>query len=338
MNMNRIGRQTLVFPSRPLILSYSSVVGPKEGEGNLGSFFDEIVPDDLMGQDSYEKAELKMLEDACDRTLSKVRKLACDIDVYLGGDLLNQIVSSAYAARGLGIPYLGVYGACSSMAQAMLLGASLIDGGYADTALCSAVSHFSTAERQYRFPLELGNQRPPCSQWTVTGAGAILFGREKGLPISVTHATIGSVWDMGQKDINNMGAAMAPAAHETLKAHLFDLNCDVTAYDLIVTGDLGKVGSALFRELCEREGIYLGVRYIDCGCEIYRDDQGVFSGGSGAGCSAVTLCGWLLARMLSGELKKILFMPTGALMSVTTSQQGESIPGIAHAVTLEVTK
>ena len=277
-----------------------------------------------------------MLERAADLALSKAKVYADGVDVFLGGDLLNQIVSSGYTARQLGIPFLGLYGACSTMAESLLLGAMLIDGGFADTALCATCSHFSTAERQYRFPLELGNQRTPTAQWTVTGAGATLLGRESPLPLCVESVTIGSVWDLKQTDANNMGAAMAPAAMQTLKSHLDDLHRIPEDYDLIVTGDLGRVGYDLMKLLCRKEGIELDQRYIDCGCEIFDVSQDVHSGGSGCGCSAVSLNGWLLGRMLKGEIRKMLFLATGALMSPTMSQQGESIPGVAHAVSLEV--
>jgi len=302
----------------------------------LGHTFDETFTDDTLGQKSWERAEAKMLERAADLALSKAKVYADGVDVFLGGDLLNQIVSSGYTARQLGIPFLGLYGACSTMAESLLLGAMLIDGGFADTALCATCSHFSTAERQYRFPLELGNQRTPTAQWTVTGAGATLLGRESPLPLCIESVTIGSVWDLKQTDANNMGAAMAPAAMQTLKSHLDDLHRIPEDYDLIVTGDLGRVGYDLMKLLCRKEGIELDQRYIDCGCEIFDVSQDVHSGGSGCGCSAVSLNGWLLGRMLKGEIRKMLFLATGALMSPTMSQQGESIPGVAHAVSLEV--
>lgn len=302
----------------------------------MGHTFDETFTDDTLGQKSWERAEAKMLERAADLALSKAKVYADGVDVFLGGDLLNQIVSSGYTARQLGIPFLGLYGACSTMAESLLLGAMLIDGGFADTALCATCSHFSTAERQYRFPLELGNQRTPTAQWTVTGAGATLLGRESPLPLCIESVTIGSVWDLKQTDANNMGAAMAPAAMQTLKSHLDDQHRIPEDYDLIVTGDLGRVGYDLMKLLCRKEGIELDQRYIDCGCEIFDVSQDVHSGGSGCGCSAVSLNGWLLGRMLKGEIRKMLFLATGALMSPTMSQQGESIPGVAHAVSLEV--
>ena len=330
------GAHSYVLPSRPRIRSYASIAGQKEASGPLGHTFDETFTDDTLGQKSWERAEAKMLERAADLALSKAKVYADGVDVFLGGDLLNQIVSSGYTARQLGIPFLGLYGACSTMAESLLLGAMLIDGGFADTALCATCSHFSTAERQYRFPLELGNQRTPTAQWTVTGAGATLLGRESPLPLCVESVTIGSVWDLKQTDANNMGAAMAPAAMQTLKSHLDDLHRIPEDYDLIVTGDLGRVGYDLMKLLCRKEGIELDQRYIDCGCEIFDVSQDVHSGGSGCGCSAVSLNGWLLGRMLKGEIRKMLFLATGALMSPTMSQQGESIPGVAHAVSLEV--
>ncbi len=331
------GAHSNVLPSRPRIRSYASIAGQKEASGPLGHTFDETFADDMLGQKSWERAEAKMLERAADLALSKAKVYADGVDVFLGGDLLNQIVSSGYTARQLGIPFLGLYGACSTMAESLLLGAMLIDGGFADTALCATCSHFSTAERQYRFPLELGNQRTPTAQWTVTGAGATLLGRESPLPLCIESVTIGSVWDLKQTDANNMGAAMAPAAMQTLKSHLDDLHRIPEDYDLIVTGDLGRVGYDLMKLLCRKEGIELDQRYIDCGCEIFDVSQDVHSGGSGCGCSAVSLNGWLLGRMLKGEIRKMLFLATGALMSPTMSQQGESIPGVAHAVSLEVT-
>lgn len=330
------GAHSYVLPSRPRIRSYASIAGQKEASGPLGHTFDETFTDDTLGQKSWERAEAKMLERAADLALSKAKVYADGVDVFLGGDLLNQIVSSGYTARQLGIPFLGLYGACSTMAESLLLGAMLIDGGFADTALCATCSHFSTAERQYRFPLELGNQRTPTAQWTVTGAGATLLGRESPLPLCIESVTIGSVWDLKQTDANNMGAAMAPAAMQTLKSHLDDLHRIPEDYDLIVTGDLGRVGYDLMKLLCRKEAIELDQRYIDCGCEIFDVSQDVHSGGSGCGCSAVSLNGWLLGRMLKGEIRKMLFLATGALMSPTMSQQGESIPGVAHAVSLEV--
>lgn len=336
MAQNKRGRQSFVLPGRPRVTSWASMAGRKEAQGPLGATFDETFQDDTLGQASWERAEAHMLEHTIDIALSKARVFADGVDVFLGGDLLNQIVSTGYTARQLGIPFLGLYGACSTMAESLLLGSMLVEGGWADRALCATCSHFCTAERQYRFPLELGNQRTPTAQWTVTGAGATLLTREAEHPIAVESVTIGSVYDLKQSDTNNMGAAMAPAAMMTLKAHLTDLGRRVEDYDLIVTGDLGKVGRDLMKILCARQGIRLDSRYIDCGCEIFDESQDAHAGGSGCGCSACCLNGWLYGRMLSGEVRRLLFMATGALMSPTTSQQGESIPAVAHAVSLEV--
>ena len=330
------GKQSYVLESRPRVAAWASMAGPKEAAGPLGRTFDETFSDDTLGQDSWERAEARMLEHAVDMALSKARVFADGVVVFLGGDLLNQIVSAGYTARQLGIPVLGLYGACSTMAESLLLGSLLLDGGFADNAVCATCSHFSTAERQYRYPLELGNQRTPAAQWTVTGAGATFLTAAGDHPIRIEAVTIGRVWDLKQTDANNMGAAMAPAAMMTLKSHFDDLGRKPTDYDLIVTGDLGRVGKELMTILCKREGILLDDRYIDCGCEIFDETQDAHAGGSGCGCSAVCLNGWLYSRMLKGEIRRMLFMATGALMSPTMSQQGESIPGIAHAVALEV--
>ena len=329
------GKSTVFFADPPRIISGGTIVGDVEAKGLLGSYFDIALEDDTWGEGTWEKAERKMFEHAVRTALEKGGLTPMQVDILLGGDLLNQIISANFAARELEIPFLGLYGACSTMAEGMLIGSMLIDGGFADRVACAASSHFSTAERQYRFPLELGNQRTPTAQWTVTGAGATLLGRESPLPLCIESVTIGSVWDLKQTDANNMGAAMAPAAMQTLKSHLDDLHRIPEDYDLIVTGDLGRVGYDLMKLLCRKEGIELDQRYIDCGCEIFDVSQDVHSGGSG--CSAVSLNGWLLGRMLKGEIRKMLFLATGALMSPTMSQQGESIPGVAHAVSLEVT-
>ncbi len=330
------GKQSYVLPDKPRVTAWASMAGKKEAAGPLGATFDETFEDDTLGEKSWERAESKMLEHVVDMALSKAKIFADSVDLFLGGDLLNQIVSAGYTARSLGIPFLGLYGACSTMAESIMLGSMLIDGGFAHNAVCATCSHFSTAERQYRFPLELGSQRTPSAQWTVTGAGATLLTKDTTHPIAVEAATVGSVYDLKQTDANNMGAAMAPAAMMTLKAHLSDMGRKVSDYDLIVTGDLGHVGYDLMKILCEKEGICLDKRYIDCGCEVFDESQDVHAGGSGCGCSACCLNGWLYGRMLSGEVKRMLFMATGALMSPTMSQQGESIPSVAHAVSLEV--
>ena len=329
------GAHSYVLPSRPRIRSYASIAGQKEASGPLGHTFDETFTDDTLGQKSWERAEAKMLERAVDLALSKAKVYADGVDVFLGGDLLNQIVSSGYTARQLGIPFLGLYGACSTMAESLLLGAMLIDGGFADTALCATCSHFSTAERQYRFPLELGNQRTPTAQWTVTGAGATLLGRKSPLPLCIESVTIGSVWDLKQTDANNMGAAMAPAAYDTLCALFRDTRTKPEDYDLIVTGDLGRLGHQIVSDFFARDGLPLGERYTDCGLLLYDiESQDMHCGGSGCGCSASVLCGYLLRGMREGKWNRIIFAPTGALLSPTSSWQGESIPGVCHAVAI----
>lgn len=334
MKLNKLGENTIVFKNKPKIISTYSVVGQKEGNGPFKDYFDLVLKSDLCGQKSYEQAERCILEQAIVGAVDKSQVNLKDIDFILGGDLLNQITSSSFSARKFDKPFIGLYSACSTMSQSLAIGACLVDGGYAKSVICATVSHFSTAERQYRFPLELGNQRPPVSQWTVTGSGAtILSSKGKGNYISM--ATFGKVTDYGIKDVNNMGAAMAPAAMETLVTHFKDTGTTPQDYDLIVTGDLGKLGSEILRDLMEHKGYKLGENYCDCGQMIYGRDQRVFQGGSGAGCSASILNSYINTQITNGKYNKVLFMATGALLSTTSSQQGESIPGIAHAVVIE---
>ena len=329
----RKGAQTLVFGSKPVILSRAAIGGKKEGEGPLAAYFDFLGKDAKLGQKTFEKAESKLQELALDTAKRKLGVSYEDIDVLFAGDLLNQCISSSFAARGTSIPFLGLYGACSTMAESLLLAAAFVDAGFADTAAALTSSHFASAERQYRFPLGYGGQRTPTSQWTVTGAGAVLLGGgERG--IRITAATIGSIVDRGICDANNMGAAMAPAAFATLRAHFDDLHCTPEDYDRIVTGDLGKLGSELLHGLLEKDGIRADVQ--DCGVMIFdAQRQDVHCGGSGCGCSASVLCGPLLSRMERGELRRLLFCGTGALLSPLSTQQGESIPAVCHAVVLE---
>lgn len=338
MHVHRIGRSTIALPHRPGLVCGASIAGKKEGEGPLRDAFDEIIEDDLFGEESWEKAEAHFHYAAAQACLRKAGLPPSALDVVLGGDLLNQIIAASASARELHAPYLGLYGACSTMAEGLLIGAMLVDGGYVRTALCCASSHFCSAERQYRFPLEYGSQRPPSAQWTVTGAGASLLSLEERFPAlcRVTHVTPGRIVDLGIADANNMGAAMAPAAADTIARHLSDMNRHAGDYDLIVTGDLGSVGRDLLLQLMQERGQpLLPERTIDCGLEIFRPEQDVHAGGSGCGCSAVVLNGPLLKRFAEGELKRILFLATGALLSTTSSQQGGTIPGIAHAVVLE---
>ncbi|OQB25297.1 MAG: Stage V sporulation protein AD [Firmicutes bacterium ADurb.Bin182] len=336
------GRQSVVFTEPPMVFSSASIVGDVEAKGPLGSRFDLILDDDTWGEKSWEKAESKMFERSVRLAAEKSKIDLNEIDCLLGGDLLNQIISASYAARTLKIPYFGLYGACSTMTESLLISGMLIDGGFREMAACTASSHFSTAERQYRFPLELGNQIPPTSQRTVTGAGCVIIGNANKCKdgflfksIRITAGTIGRIVDLGITDASNMGAAMAPAAADTISAHLQDMNRTVDDYDLIVTGDLGKFGSEMLFDLCKEKNVDISGKHADCGCLIYTADQDVNCGGSGCGCSAVTLASYYLERIENANYDRILFLATGALMSPSSSLQGESIPGIAHAVVME---
>lgn len=335
----RIGSRTVALSNRPGILAWASVAGQKEHDGPYGNRFDFIIPDELNGEKSFEAAERSILETAIRLCAEKAACSLSDIQMMLSGDLLNQIISAGFAARNLEIPFYGLYGACSTMSESLSIGSMISDGGFADRIICSTCSHFCTAERQYRAPLELGNQRTPTAQWTVTGSGAVLIaGGElaKKAKVILTHTTCGKVIDLGITDQNNMGAAMAPAAADTIAAHMRDLGRTAIDYDLIVTGDLGLLGRNLMLKLLEDKGISAPEeRFFDCGCEIFAPEQDTHCGGSGCGCAASMLCAYILPEIASGRLKRVLFMATGALLSPTTSMQGESIPGVAHAVVLE---
>lgn len=335
MAQKRLGKQTIKLSNPPTITATGSVVGPKEGDGPLAQYFDMIQKDDYFGQDSWEKAESKFTEEAIKTAIRKSGVSITAIDYMLAGDLLNQIISSSFAARNLEIPFLGLYGACSTMAESLSVGSMLVDGGYADHVICATSSHFSSAERQYRFPLEQGVQRPLYSQWTVTGSGAAVLSATGNGPY-ITHITTGKVVDFGIKDANNMGAAMAPAAVDTITAHFKETGRSPGYYDLIVTGDLATVGKEIALELFNKEGFDVQNNYNDCGCMIFDNvKQDTHSGGSGCGCSATVLNGYLYKMLKHGELNRILFVATGALLSPTSAWQGESIPCIAHAVAIE---
>ena len=328
-------RQSIIFEQQPAILSSAAIGGKKESEGPLASYFDRLNTDTKFGQKSWEKAESKMQELALDTARRKIELQYSDIDVLFGGDLLNQCIGSAFALRPTGIPYVGLYGACSTMAESLLLAAAAVNAGYARRAAALTSSHFASAERQYRFPLGYGGQRTPTAQWTVTGAGCCIVGQNAPHGPFVRAATVGAVTDWGIKDANNMGAAMAPAAYATLRAHFDDLGCAPKDYDLIVTGDLGQLGKQIVTDLFARDGVNLGGVYNDCGTLIYDlQTQDVHAGGSGCGCSASVLCGYLLSQLTQGKLKNLLFCATGALMSPTSTWQGETIPAICHAVAI----
>lgn len=331
----RAGKQTVKLESKPRILATASVVGPKEGEGPLKDYFDIILKDDTAGQDSFEKAESSILYTAISQSIKNANLKQEDINYLFAGDLLNQLTSSSFAARDMCIPFIGLYGACSTMTESLSIASMIMDGGFANYVVAATSSHFSSAERQFRFPLEYGSQRAPTAQWTVTGSGSMVLGKEGNFPY-VTYITTGKVKDYGITDANNMGAAMAPAAVDTLKCHFQDTGRSPEDYDIIATGDLGKVGKELTKKLLLEYGYDISPVYIDCGDEIFNaEKQDTKSGGSGCGCSAVVACGYIYKNMLKGKLKRILLVSTGALLSTTSSLQGESIPGIAHAVSIE---
>lgn len=328
------GRQSCVFSQSPVIVQWASVAGKKESEGPLSNTFDVKSTDPYFGQKTWEQGEKRMQQIALE-TLAQ--KNGCNLDSFdmiISGDLLNQCIGSSFSLRNMGLPHLGLYGACSTMAESLLLAALMVDGGYTSNAVAMTSSHFASSERQYRFPLGYGGQRTPTAQWTVTGAGAVLVA-EKGSGPHIDACTVGCVVDLGIKDANNMGAAMAPAALSTIKAHFSDLHRTPEDYDLIVTGDLGQVGKESLLALARKEGLALGGKLEDCGTLIFdRSKQDVHAGGSGCGCSAITLCGHLLGQLKSKKLKRILFCGTGALLSPTSTQQGLPVPGICHAVSI----
>ena len=337
MNLEkRVGEQTVKLKNPPKIISTFSIVGPKEGEGPLKDYFDKILTDDTFGKDSYEKAESEMIFTAISEAIKKAKLTEKDINYLFSGDLLNQITSSSFAARQLNIPFFGLYGACSTMSESLSLASLIMDGGYAEYVVAATSSHFSSAERQFRFPLDYGSQRSKTAQWTVTGSGAMVLGKEGNFP-EVRYVTTGIVKDYGIKDPNNMGAAMAPAAAHTIYQHLKDTGRKPEDYDIIATGDLGNVGKKITDQLLLEYGYDLSKNHLDCGGLIFNDEsQNTESGGSGCGCSAVVSSGYLYKKLMKREIKKVLLVSTGALMSTTSSLQGESIPGIAHGVSKEI--
>jgi stage V sporulation protein AD len=333
------GHRTWVFQNKPTISGAATVVGPEEGNGPLANDFDIIHGDKMLGQKSWEKAEHTLLEEATKLAVENAGITKDKLGFYVGGDLLNQITSSTFTARTLGVPYIGVFGACSTSMESLALAAMIVNSGGAKHVLAATSSHNSTAERQFRYPTEYGSQKPPTAQYTVTGAGAAVVTDQKHSKggLIVSSATLGRVVDMGIKDPFNMGAAMAPAAVDTIQAHLKDMNRRPSDYDLIVTGDLASVGYQIALELFEKHKVPIKeTDYFDCGLMIYDlEKQPVQAGASGCACSAVVTYGHLFKRMARGELNRILVVATGALLSPLTYQQGESIPCIAHAVCIE---
>ena len=331
----RQGRQSFRLPQSPVITAWASTAGKKESEGPLAHTFDITSQDTWFGQRTWEQAEKQLQRITLGKLAEKANMRMTDFELVFSGDLLNQCIGSSFSLRNTGIPHIGLYGACSTMAESLLMASMAVGGGFADHAVAMTSSHFASSERQYRFPLDYGGQRTPTAQWTVTGSGAALVCRDGKGP-RITGCTIGTVTDLGIKDASNMGAAMAPAAYATISAHLKDFEKKPEDYDLIVTGDLGQVGKEMLLELAKRDGLSLGGRLEDCGTLVFdRENQDVHAGGSGCGCSAVTLCGYLLDRLNTGKLKSILFCGTGALLSPTSTQQGLPIPGVCHAVIIE---
>lgn len=328
--------QTWIFASKPRIQSSAVIVGPFEGKSPLAAGFDIIHQDIWLGQDSFEKAERQFLEQACEKAVEKAGLQKEDIQVMLSGDLMNQIISSSFAARALAIPYLGLFGACSSSMEGLALAALIIEANGADRVLAATSSHNSAAEKQFRYPTEYGAQKPPTAQWTVTGAGAAVVAREGSGP-QIVSATIGKVVDMGISDPFNMGGAMAPAAVDTLLAHFRDTGTEPADYDLIATGDLGRVGHVIAKDLLAEQGFHFGAEHFqDCGMLIYPQDARILAGASGCACCAAVTYGHFFGRMTRGELKRILVVATGALLSPMSYQQKESIPCIAHGIAFEM--
>lgn len=328
------GKQSFVLKHPPTIAAWACTAGRKESEGPLAKTFDIVQTETYFGEKTWEQAEKRMQQITLDTLLQKAGINKEALGIVFSGDLLNQCVGSSLSLCNMNVAHLGLYGACSTMAESLLLAAMTVNGGYSDNVVAMTSSHFAASERQYRYPLGYGGQRTPTSQWTVTGSGAALVCAEGQGP-RITACTVGSVVDLGICDANNMGAAMAPAALSTIRAHFEDLSVTADDYDLIVTGDLGQMGKELLLTMAQREGLNLGGKLTDCGTLVFDTiEQDVHAGGSGCGCSAITLCGYLLNKIQSGKLNRILFCGTGALLSPTSNQQGLSIPGVCHAVSI----
>lgn len=334
--MQKLGKQTIKFDRPPTIIETASIVGPKEAQGPLAKYFDTLLEDEFWGEKTWEKAESKIIKQAVNLVITKSGLPADSIDYCFAGDLLNQCISSSFGLRELNIPYFGIFGACSTFIEGMILASILAEGGAASNILFAASSHFCSAEKQFRFPLELGNQRPPTSQWTVTGSGSAIISSTGAGPF-VTCVTPGKIVDKGIKDANNMGAAMAPAAVDTLLSHFKDTGRNPSYYDAILTGDLGYIGKEIVIEMMQTYGYNIKSNYNDCGVLMFdKEKQDTHSGGSGCACCATVFSGYLFNQLKAKKYKKILVLATGALTNATTSQQGESIPGIAHAAAIEI--
>lgn len=334
--MNQMtGKSSITLENKVYILASASIVGKKEGEGPLGDLFDLVGTDDLFGCNTWEEAESNLQKDAVYMALGKAGKRPEDIRYLLAGDLLGQCIATSFGIASYQIPLLGVYGACSTCGEALTLGAMVVSAGYADYVACVTSSHFASAEKQFRFPLDYGNQRPLAATWTVTGSGAFILAG-KGGRARITGVTPGKVVDYGVKDSMNMGACMAPAACDTIYQNLMDFNRQPEDYDKIITGDLGYVGQRIVIDLLKEKGFDISGVHMDCGIEIYdQETQDTHAGGSGCGCSAVTLAAHILPEIEKGSWKRVLFVPTGALLSTVSFNEGQSVPGIAHGVVIE---
>ena len=333
--MQKLGKQTIKFDNPPTILDCASIVGPKEAQGPLAEYFDQTLEDEFWGEKTWEKAESKIIKETVNTVISKSGVPSDQIDLMIAGDLLNQCISSSFGLREANIPFLGVFGACSTFVESMCIGSICVES-FAKNVLCATSSHFCSAEKQFRFPLELGNQRTPTAQWTVTGSGAAII-TQSGMGPYITHITPGKIIDMGIKDANNMGAAMAPAFCETLITHFLDTGRSPNYYDAIISGDLGHVGKEIAIDIAKARGYNIKPNYNDCGVLIFdKEKQDTHSGGSGCGCCGSVFSGYFFKQLKAKKLKKVLLIATGALMNSTISQQGESIPGIAHAISIEI--
>lgn len=330
-----MGKQSIQFEKAPHILCGASIVGKKEGEGPLGKLFDEIEEDPMAGQASWEEAESALQKRAAQMAIKKAGPSCGPVRYLFAGDLLGQLIATSFGVMDLQIPLFGLYGACSTMGEALMLGAMTVQAGYADTVLALTSSHFASAEKQFRFPLEYASQRPLSATWTVTGSGAFVLGTKRS-HLRITGITTGKVVDYGVKDSMNMGAAMAPAACDTIYQNLVDFKRQPEDYDKIITGDLGTVGQEILIDLLKKKGYDISTVHMDCGIEIFDSEtQNTNAGGSGCGCSAVTLSAYILPKLEKGTYKRVLFVPTGALLSTVSFNEGQSVPGIAHGVVIE---
>lgn len=334
--MGKIGKYSIEFDNKPLISASASVVGQKEGEGPLGEYFDRVIDDPMAGQNTWEEAESEMQRQLVDELLIKSGLQAKEIRYFFAGDLLGQLIATSFGISGFEVPVFGLYGACSTMGEALSLAAMTVSAGYADNVIAMTSSHFGSAEKQFRFPLDYGNQRPLCATWTVTGAGGVILSASGESDICVSGITTGRIVDYGIQDSFNMGAAMAPAACDVIYNHLMDFERRPEDYDAIYTGDLGSVGQTILIDLMDKRGFDISKVHHDCGMEIYdAGTQDTHAGGSGCGCSAATLSAQILRRIREGEYSRVLFVPTGALLSAISFNEGKTVPGIAHAVVIE---